>query len=83
MFQGEVLVTGATGDTGRAAIDELLARGHQVLALANAHDNRSKQTRLGRLRRPPRLRPGAFRVEGYTAGLLHLPHPHGDFGRTT
>ena len=30
MIQGKVLVTGATGDTGRATIDELLARGHQV-----------------------------------------------------
>ncbi len=33
MIRGKVLVTGATGDTGRAAIDELLARGHTVRAL--------------------------------------------------
>jgi uncharacterized protein YbjT (DUF2867 family) len=40
--QGKVLVTGATGDTGRATVDELLARGHQVRALAHAQDERSK-----------------------------------------
>jgi NAD(P)H dehydrogenase (quinone) len=43
MFQGKVLVTGATGDTGRATIDELLARGHQVRALAHSQDDRSKK----------------------------------------
>jgi NAD(P)H dehydrogenase (quinone) len=37
------LVTGATGDTGRATIDELLARGHQVRALAHGQDDRSKK----------------------------------------
>jgi uncharacterized protein YbjT (DUF2867 family) len=42
MIQGKVLVTGATGDTGRATIDELLARGHQVRALAHRQDDRSK-----------------------------------------
>jgi NAD(P)H dehydrogenase (quinone) len=43
MIQGKVLVTGATGDTGRATIDELLARGHQVRALAHGQDDRSKK----------------------------------------
>lgn len=43
MFQGKVLVTGATGDTGRAAIDELLARGANVRALAHNQDDRSKK----------------------------------------
>jgi NAD(P)H dehydrogenase (quinone) len=42
MFQGKVLVTGATGDTGRATVDELLARGHRVRALAHGQDERSK-----------------------------------------
>jgi NAD(P)H dehydrogenase (quinone) len=42
MSQGKVLVTGATGDTGRATIDELLARGHRVRALAHGQDERSK-----------------------------------------
>ena len=39
----KVLVTGATGDTGRAAVDELLAQGHGVRALAHARDERSKK----------------------------------------
>jgi NAD(P)H dehydrogenase (quinone) len=43
MIQGKVLVTGATGDTGRATVDELLARGHKVRALAHGKDDRSKK----------------------------------------
>ena len=43
MLQGKVLVTGATGDTGRETIAELLARGHQVRALAHREDERSKK----------------------------------------
>src|SRR6516164_5729445 len=43
MIQGKVLVTGATGDTGRATVDELLARGHTVRALAHGQDDRSKR----------------------------------------
>jgi uncharacterized protein YbjT (DUF2867 family) len=43
MIQGKVLVTGATGDTGRATVDELLARGHRVRALAHGQDERSKK----------------------------------------
>ena len=43
MIAGKVLVTGATGDTGRATIDELLAHGHQVRALAHSQDDRSKK----------------------------------------
>jgi NAD(P)H dehydrogenase (quinone) len=42
MIPGKVLVTGATGDTGRATVNELLARGHKVRALAHARDDRSK-----------------------------------------
>jgi uncharacterized protein YbjT (DUF2867 family) len=45
MIDGKVLVTGATGDTGRATVDELLARGHRVRALAHAEDERSKRLR--------------------------------------
>src|SRR6266446_4829612 len=43
MIQGKVLVTGATGDTGRATVDALLARGHRVRALAHGQDERSKK----------------------------------------
>ena len=43
MHQVKVLVTGATGDTGRATVDELLARGYQVRALAHKEDDRSKR----------------------------------------
>jgi NAD(P)H dehydrogenase (quinone) len=43
MIPGKVLVTGATGDTGRATVDELLARGHRVRALAHGQDERSKR----------------------------------------
>jgi NAD(P)H dehydrogenase (quinone) len=43
MIIGKVLVTGATGDTGRATIDVLLAHGHQVRALAHGQDDRSKK----------------------------------------
>jgi uncharacterized protein YbjT (DUF2867 family) len=42
MIPGKVLVTGATGDTGRATVHELLARGHKVRALAHGQDDRSK-----------------------------------------
>ena len=43
MIRGKVLVTGATGDTGRATVNELLARGHKVRALAHGQDDRSKR----------------------------------------
>jgi NAD(P)H dehydrogenase (quinone) len=43
MIQGKVLVTGATGDTGWATVEELLSRGHRVRALAHRQDERSKQ----------------------------------------
>ena len=43
MIRGKVLVTGATGDTGRATVDELLARGHEVRALAHREDDRSRR----------------------------------------
>ena len=43
MIQGKVLVTGATGDTGRETVHELLARGHKVRALAHGQDDRSKR----------------------------------------
>jgi NAD(P)H dehydrogenase (quinone) len=43
MIPSKVLVTGATGDTGRATVDELLARGHRVRALAHGQDDRSKK----------------------------------------
>ena len=46
MIPSKVLVTGATGDTGRATVNELLARGHKVRALAHGRDERSKQLQV-------------------------------------
>lgn len=43
MARQKFLVTGATGDTGGHTVEQLLARGHQVRALAHREDNRSKQ----------------------------------------
>src|SRR5712692_5841488 len=43
MIQGKVLVTGATGNTGGATVEELLARGRHVRALAHREDARSKR----------------------------------------
>ena len=43
MGQGTVLVTGATGDTGGATVEQLLARGRHVRALAHREDARSKR----------------------------------------
>src|SRR5258708_18225803 len=43
MTQKRFLVTGATGDTGGYTVEQLLARGRQVRALAHREDNRSKQ----------------------------------------
>ena len=43
MSQGTVLVTAATGFTGGATVEELLARGRHVRALAHREDARSKR----------------------------------------
>ena len=43
MSQGTVLVTGATGNTGGATVEEFLARGRPVRALAHREDARSKR----------------------------------------
>src|SRR5262249_27511620 len=43
MILGKVLITGATGDTGRATVNERLARGHEGRALAHGQDDRSKR----------------------------------------
>jgi uncharacterized protein YbjT (DUF2867 family) len=40
-----VLVTGATGDTGGATVEQLLARGRRVRALAHREDARSRRLR--------------------------------------
>ena len=81
MIQGKVLVTGATGDTGGATVEELLSRGHRVRALAHRQDERSKQLQergvevvFGDLLDFGR---DARRAEGRAAGLLLLPHSTG------
>ena len=43
MSQRTVLVTGATGDTGGATVEQLLARGRHVRGLAHREDARSKR----------------------------------------
>src|SRR5260370_17419477 len=43
MSYGTVLVTGATGDTGGATVEQLLARGRHVRALAHRKDARSER----------------------------------------
>ena len=43
MSQGTVLITGATGFTGVATVEQLLARGRRVRALAHRKDVRSKR----------------------------------------
>src|SRR6267142_5304436 len=37
------LVTGATGDTGGATVEQMLSRGHHVRALAHRQDERAKR----------------------------------------
>src|SRR5260370_34025485 len=43
MSRRTFLVTGATGDTGGATVEQMLARGHHVRALAHRQDDRAKQ----------------------------------------
>src|SRR5262249_15366128 len=43
MSRGTFLVTGATGDTGGATVEQILARGDHVRALAHIQDDRAKR----------------------------------------
>src|SRR5216684_2674884 len=43
MSRRTFLVTGATGDTGGATAEQMLARGHHVRALAHRQDDRAKR----------------------------------------
>ena len=43
MSTGKVLITGATGDTGGYAIEQLLQKGHEVRALVHRIDDRSRR----------------------------------------
>jgi uncharacterized protein YbjT (DUF2867 family) len=43
MSRRTFLVTGATGDTGGATVEQILARGHHVRALAHRQDDRAKR----------------------------------------
>ena len=56
MNTAKILITGATGDTGGYAIEQLLHKGHQVRALVHRRDNRSQ-----------RLLPGIIQATAYFA----------------
>src|SRR5258708_8986452 len=43
MSRRTFFVTGATGDTGGATVEQMLARGHHVRALAHRQDDRAKR----------------------------------------
>jgi NAD(P)H dehydrogenase (quinone) len=43
MNTGKILITGATGDTGGYAIEQLLQKGHEVRALVHRIDDRSRR----------------------------------------
>ena len=43
MNTAKILITGATGDTGEYAIEQLLHKGHQVRALVHRIDDRSQR----------------------------------------
>ena len=43
MSRRTFLVTGATGDTGGATVEQMLARGHHVRVLAHRQDDRAKR----------------------------------------
>jgi uncharacterized protein YbjT (DUF2867 family) len=45
MSRRTFLVTGATGDTGGATAEQMLARGHHVRALAHRQDDRASGSR--------------------------------------
>jgi NAD(P)H dehydrogenase (quinone) len=49
MSRPTFLVTGATGDTGGATVEQMLARGHRVRALAHRQDDRAKRLQGSRL----------------------------------
>ena len=63
MSRRTFLVTGATGDTGGATVEQMLARGHHVRALAHRQDDRA-------VSRTPK---GAV-LSGPTGVLLQMSH---------
>jgi nucleoside-diphosphate-sugar epimerase len=77
-----LLVTGASGWIGSAAVTELLAAGHQVLGLARSDPAQAAVARLGAqavrgsLDDPASLRSAAHGVDG----VVHLAYNH-DFSR--
>src|SRR6266478_3814498 len=48
MSRRTFLVTGATGDTGGATVEQILARRHDVRALAHRQDGRAKHNTKGK-----------------------------------
>ena len=82
MSQGTVLVTAATGFTGGATVEEFLARGRHVRALAHREDARSKRLQelgaevvFGDFLDLDSIRAA---VQGGPACVFLLPHPPRD-----
>jgi nucleoside-diphosphate-sugar epimerase len=78
MKQPKILVTGATGRTGSAVVDELLAKGVPVRALAHSKDARGAALeRKGQRPRLPRLFRAYLEI---SARLCGLPAIDREFG---
>src|SRR5260370_41255058 len=66
MNAGKILITGATGDTGGHAIEQLLQKSHEVRALVPSIDDRSRglEDKGVEVGAADYLDPGAMRTAG-------------------